>query len=212
MVHYTFDACSPTAAEAQGTGLDATLMGDATCGEEGSLSDALGGAWSSGTALVLDGSGDYAEVADDDRLEPAALTLSAWFWRDEADETTASIVSKGNSDTSSDGYWLSALGLMLCNQGLETELSAEGDARDRWHHVVATYDGDLAQLYLDGAEAARQSVPHGIGYGDEALLLGAMTGRIGRYDHMGLIGEVALWERAMTREEVAELHDWYGLQ
>ncbi|MGI9472405.1 MAG: LamG-like jellyroll fold domain-containing protein [Rubripirellula sp.] len=74
----------------------------------------------------------------------------------------------------------------------------------RWQHVVVTDDGSILRLYRDGelvAETAhgplRQTPNPGLWIGTDAA---------GRYLWDGRIDELAIFDRALTSEEIAEMH------
>jgi hypothetical protein len=212
LLHYRFDGCSAGAVDQQGSGLDASLEGEAGCADGGALSQSLGVSWSSGAALSCDGDGDYAQVEDDPLLEQAALTLALWFLVD-ADATAddpLSLLSKGNSDDGA-GYWLNigeSLNLVLNGGGGEVELGGEtAVTRGGWHHALVTYDGSQGAVYLDGASDGAGAGPGALVYGDERLLIGALTAR--SFDFDGQIDEVVIWDRALDSQEAGGIYDAY---
>jgi formylglycine-generating enzyme required for sulfatase activity len=222
VVYYPFDVCAGTSPEALGTGHDVTLAGDASCEARDALSTALGTRWSSGTALALDGIQDNAVAPDDPIFEPAQFTLSAWIYSDDywscgqgSVNEPCTIVSKGNTEDPAAGYWFhvngdedgdGTLSLVIAGSGGETHLPGSWRAvsASTWHHVVATFDGSWARIYLNGVLHGFQYVTHGIDYGAESFLVGNLTNR--EFEFNGLIDEVALWDYAMSEAEVAALY------
>ena len=199
-----------------GTGLDATLVDNATCGASDSLSTALGTSWSSGTALSCDGDGDYAEALDDPLFESSNFTISTWVFSDDygACYGLCTIVSKAQSEEFTEGYFLYVLASngqleMNVGGGEGGEMTVVGDVLTTsvWHHIVATLDESVVTLYIDGEISASETNSTGISYGDPSFLIGAMTNR--SYDFSGLIDEVALWNYAKNADEVTELYESY---
>ncbi|HHZ67522.1 MAG TPA: hypothetical protein EYN52_06370, partial [Alphaproteobacteria bacterium] len=81
----------------------------------------------------------------------------------------------------------------------------------RWHHVVATYSGGTAStmnLYIDGvldnAEALGTS-PVPVAIDTEDCFLGSQNNST--YNYEGDISNAAVWDKALTAAEVAELHN-----
>jgi hypothetical protein len=78
-----------------------------------------------------------------------------------------------------------------------------------WSHVVATWDGSSAaagiHLYVDGTEAARQSVFDGVGTrnDDSAVPFNLNCNGGGMYG--GAINDVRLFDRVLTPTEIAAL-------
>jgi hypothetical protein len=217
VVYFPFNTCSATSPEASGTGLYAALQ-NGSCDASDALSMSLGTSWSSGTALSCDGQGLCAEAPDDVLFEPAQFTLSAWIYSDDfafcsgGSGLTCSIMSKANTDNSSNGYWLmvfeNSLRMTLAGEGNETDVMGVSTlSTSTWHHVVATFDGSTAALYLNGMLDASQPIDHNVPYGSESFLIGSMTNRL--FDFYGNIDEVAIRNYAMTAAEVKELRDAY---
>ena len=208
VVHYTFD--SDDAVEAMGTGLDAILHDDATTTADGAFDT---------RSLLLDGEGDYAEVVNDPRLMPDEFTLAAWVWMaSDLDDTpcwgqSCSVISMGNTDDDTTGYWLSVdenalLRLNIHNGRDETSIfGTNAVTTDEWHLLVGSFDGENVRLYVDGELDGRGEIAHGIKYGDEPFLIGAMTDRIGQYEFPGMIDDVMLWDEVLDEEDVARLYE-----
>ena len=85
---------------------------------------------------------------------------------------------------------------------------------DKWHHVLATYDGKNKRIYVDGKLDAETAVPHKvmgkaitrygfIGIGSEA---GAFDGPTGpNWAFKGLMDEFLLYHRALNDKEAKYL-------
>jgi hypothetical protein len=73
---------------------------------------------------------------------------------------------------------------------------------DRWQHVVATYDGSEARIYLNGELRSYQSFNSGIASSAADLVIGA-TSSGDRFFFNGAIDEVSVLDRALTAEEVS---------
>lgn len=220
VAYFKFDTCADgTAPESNGAGFDANLRGEAGCTGEDVLSTALASTWSSQAALNLDGEGDFAEAPDAQVFEPAQLTVSAWVYSEDYEacgDSVCTVVSKGNINVASNGYNLMIvwggfgplLRLVICADGVETAVVGTTEISPAtWHHVAATYDGNMARVYLDGEPNGTAMITHGMTYGDENLLIGAITSR--NYDFLGQIDDVALFDYAKTDEEVAALYASY---
>jgi len=209
---YPFDG---DGSDAQGTGADLSLSAGASTTSSNKLSDFLGGSWDSGDSLSLATAGDHASHGDDALFAPSAFTFSSWVRIPDFSQCTGghcSIVSKGNTDGSPNGYWLITNGsgmLRLSISGNGPEASFYGDTltAGQWHHVVATWDGSTGSLYLDGNLGGSQAISHAIGYGSETFYVGTMTNR--SYDLVGQVDELRLYHQALSAAEVATLYGWY---
>jgi hypothetical protein len=72
-----------------------------------------------------------------------------------------------------------------------------------WVHVVLTYNGTNAIIYVDGSEKVNDS------YAPNLSGVYTRIGRIGSdttFDFSGLIEDVAMWSRALTATEVSDLY------
>jgi hypothetical protein len=226
VLHYSFDACAPTVVDEMGTAPDLELQAG-TCGSNDALSGALGGAWSSGTAVECPGvPAQCASAVDDPIFEPERFTISAWVYADDWQRCgtagypeTCTIVSKGNTDGDSNGYWFSAqpsasgteLRLTLAAGGGETEVTAEGGALipSTWHHVVATFDGWNVALFVDGALVSSTTSAFGVTYAAERFYVGTLSFRE-EFSLVGRVDEVKLWDCAKDTAGVAALYDEYA--
>lgn len=73
-----------------------------------------------------------------------------------------------------------------------------------WVHVVASYDGESMQVYLDGEVAGSGREVSGLKLNQSGSPL--RLGWLGKYGHFkGVIDEVRVYERALTRDEVLAL-------
>ncbi|MEE9141820.1 MAG: LamG-like jellyroll fold domain-containing protein, partial [Gammaproteobacteria bacterium] len=80
-----------------------------------------------------------------------------------------------------------------------------------WYHAVATYDGTMMRLYLNGLPVGVQLQPGTIDTNPAAsVAIGAHPSLIGPAAHLdGVIDEVAVFDRALSPTEVQVLHQAY---
>ena len=87
-------------------------------------------------------------------------------------------------------------------------------ADNKWHHLVATFDGDEKRIYVDGELDAKVGAPAKvfgagqarfgfIGIGSEAAAFDAAVGPTWAFN--GLLDEFLLFHRALTEKEVERL-------
>lgn len=217
VLYYRFDDCSRHIPDIMGTGHDLQLAGG-RCEQTNSLSDALDASWGSDASLGCFGAqNSCAQAPDADIFRPQRFTVAAWVQSPDwarCPGDTCSIVSKGNTDDATTGYWLRVIdgfvdvSIAIPNSGVEHELRARSALQDGvWHHVAATFDGARMAIYIDGRGAGSMFIDTGIEYGQEAFLVGAMTGRF--YNHNGLIDELQLWDFALSDAQIEEVHAAY---
>ncbi len=74
-----------------------------------------------------------------------------------------------------------------------------------WHHVAATYDGNLLTMYLDGAPETTRMVG-GISYSVEDLRVGCDLNTGVEDDFFnGLVDDLRVYTRVLTNDEIAAL-------
>jgi hypothetical protein len=86
-----------------------------------------------------------------------------------------------------------------------------GIAADRWHHVVATYDGTRARLYYDGqlqgqVEVRLETTLRG------RFQVGANLSSDDGRDFRGLLADVAVFSRALSGEEISTYYAEHARQ
>jgi biopolymer transport protein ExbB len=201
---------------------DATGLGNALAGlgpipsAAGKLGDALAPA---AGVYGLPLQRDALNVGDN---AGAGLTIEAWINSDSSSEPMI-IAAKSDGDVARtfelvrNGDCTTALRLSFdCTSAVELHSPAVADAGS-WHHVAATFDGDVMRMYQDGELTAEQLViiePPGddggvqpSGYtpceGGAPFGLGALSG--GKLPFHGLVDEL----RVAT---VAHSHEWIRVQ
>ncbi len=114
----------------------------------------------SGSALVFDGVNDYVNIPNTPALNPTtAITVEAWIKADTwvPNPWSNSIVNKEGWITGSQGYTLRCgqNGRLSFNFGFagvwhEIVSPAASMTTNKWYHVVGTYDGLAARIYING--------------------------------------------------------------
>ena len=184
-----------------------------------------------GQALGLNGASAFVRVPDDPSLNPTtAISVQAWyrgpFFTGVGNNA---LIDKGAVAHVSPFYQyhmgITGLGYLPGGTGNEVGFSfvpGGEDAQflrastaqmtpDVWHHLVFTYDGTKARLYVDGVRTNNREVTGDLpGFGDPGfstdLFIGTFANRRGPADHIpGSVDEVAIWNRALTQAEVVEL-------
>ncbi|VVB58145.1 Right handed beta helix region [Candidatus Anstonella stagnisolia] len=174
-----------------------------------------------GSSRTFDGASNYVTVPYAASLAPTgAITVSAWF--STKDKTVAQkIVSK----TEGGAYALGLnLGVPYCNANSICLLINVGGTyynasyatsninNNQWYHMVGTYDGETARLYVNGAEVASNTNPSGaISYASSnPLCIGSEPdGTVcstGQYFN-GSIDDVAIFSRNLSTQEILALYN-----
>jgi outer membrane protein assembly factor BamB len=158
-----------------------------------------GASWTGGkvnSALSFDGVNDYVDCGTGPSLMPTtAITLEAWFKASNV-STYGTIVSTFYYE----GYFL------RINPNAAVEFapgicySPAGTIQPGvWHHVVGTFNGTLAEIYVNGNLVGSQSSGY-LAYTGQSLRIGNNPAT-GLWFN-GVIDEVKVYNRALSAQEV----------
>ncbi len=170
---------------------------------------------STDSACFFDGSGTYVGIPDSSTLDVTNMTLAFWF-RLDSSTTARELVNKmggegtqtlsfGSEHSGGDGriYFRICTGGTI---GTLTDLpSATVIAMGLWYHFLGTYDGAEMKIYINGVH--ENSTPK-----TGAIFNSAEEIKIGRYGYFagwvfhGAIDNVAIWNRALSSNEVSEVY------
>jgi len=189
-----------TVKDSSGNGYDGTILGDVN--------------WTDGKfgkALEFPGvAGSFVNVPDEDGLNLVTWSVAAWINMDEAKNSECHVVIKeepGNvrnygivvtpdfaypTFTSGASVWKNVAGKTPVTDG-------------EWHHLVVTYDQVSEMLYVDGVLDTQTNftdVPD-INPGPLGIGAGGIDGSVGPV--LGLIDEVAVFNAALTEEDVNDI-------
>ncbi|MCW3014146.1 MAG: hypothetical protein JWO02_1238 [Solirubrobacterales bacterium] len=180
-----------------GDAADASSMTDVAGAHAGEYKNGAGGSPRVGisgdgnTTGVFVGNGTYGFV-NNLTAPQTAYTLEAWV--NPADTDDAMIVQHGSAGA------LAIRGGHVFFRQVDTDVTGPALPTGTFSHVVGTWDGHTAILYVDGVpvgSAASEKAPSGtstfyVGYGDLAPWLRGSLDEVAYYDH-ALTGEHVLW-------------------
>jgi len=151
----------------------------------------------------------HVRVPDSAALQPAQFTAEAWVFPTATPSTgPQTIIARGNS--------LNTWDLRLVNnrpqfwshgaQGLE---GPSAIPLNEWTHLAISFDGRTKRLYVNGAEVASRGEPHALVYpASLPITIGSdWTTNASSNLYNGRIDEVAIYNRALTAEEVLSIYN-----
>ena len=165
--------------------------------------------------IELNGTDQFVEIPHDDSLVPLeAFTVEAWFNTELKDKALwQSIVSKNAPGNRSyelrlqpDPHFLVPSWAVVDAAGTFIRANAPDDEEfetDRWYHIAGIWDGksDEAHLYVDGklksSVEATSIWPSTI-----SLFIGKRPQNGGKNFFKGIIDEVRIYDRVLTKAEV----------
>ena len=166
------------------------------------------------SAYYFDGETSYIDCGNDASLNlTEGITVSAWI-NPTSKTATRYIVAKGSATAEDKGYRLlltenDLRGAFDLQDGTESSVQATPDdfSAQRWFHVLTTFDGTSATLYLNGKLIASQDTAGSLGTGPGKLILGMLsadTPNEGRFS--GKIDEVRIYKRVLSKTEATALY------
>lgn len=159
-----------------------------------------------GGALEFDGMNDYVDIPHD-ILPQDAFSITLWFLpkapfgnTKRMDLVASPPATIRNDDRPDFGSNL-AFTIYSTTRRYHTINPTVIPSTGRWHHVAAIYDKSVIKLYLNGNLSATQEA-YVITEGDRDLSIGAYKWLPHSNPFKGIIDEVAVYDRALTAEEV----------
>ena len=176
-----------------------------------------------GGAMSFDGTDSYIEVADSLSLDiTGPISMATWIKADPSQYFRVGLIQKRPSLEPSQGYdlLLGELGrtnmeLVVSNSPSPSILgqveSNTAVTDNQWHHIAATYDGNVMRMYVDGLLENTTEWTTGYLTNDEPLFIsmfqygyndghGNLSGSLN-----GDMDDVRIYNRALSAGEVASL-------
>ncbi len=97
------------------------------------------------------------------------------------------------------------VGLGVWTQPKTVLVSPQPLATGRWIFLAGTYDNRVATLFIDGVAVDQRERASKIPTSSEPLMIG--TGTLGNQFWSGAIGELRIYDGALTRQQVKELYE-----
>jgi hypothetical protein len=161
-------------------------------------------------AYSFDGNGDYIDCGNNSSLNLSnSFTISAWV-NGNTFAQEKGIVSKSQGATpytydlivSNNGGQKVRFDInqnyLFSNQNLNT---------NNWYNIVATYNGSIQSIYIDGVLSSSQNVSTILSSVADHLLLGAhQVSVVPSWSWDGKLDDIAIWNRALTQNEITQLY------
>lgn len=175
------------------------------------------------SAYEFDGIDDYLDVPDSTSLNPSYVTVSAWIKIDSFDRLldNAQVIAKAhsynlqlfNSKTiHANPESIRFVPFSMVPDEVPPDTGPNNIITGKWHHVVGTYDGTMASIYLDGnlkeSLAFEASIPHpGDNLGMGIDLRGSTPNTWDGNWFKGYLDDVRIFNRALKAKEISTLYE-----
>jgi hypothetical protein len=181
----------------------------------GNLNDGeiQGATWTSnalyGGALSFDGVDDCVVIPNSPTINITGnqISIEVWVYIPQLSPAVENIILSKN-------VWSQyKLGFLSTNKFRFTLKNAAGNILDLdsgaitstgWYHVVGTYDGSTAKIYLNGQLSNSAAFSGNIAGSTSDLVIGAYSNKSSFF--RGIIDEVRIYDRALTSDEVQALY------
>ncbi len=197
------EASGTAANDASGNGRTGSYLSTPMLGQAGALTG------DSNTSVGFDGTSEHVSVPYSGALNTASTTLEAWVYPTGGQGRFRAVVS--NRDyvvgstrgsilyASSSNTWQFWLGN---GSGAWTVVGGPAVTLDRWTHVVGTYDGTTARLYVDGTLVASAPSTHTPNPSRPLRAAAGANERAADYLLPGRVDEVAVYPTALNATRV----------
>jgi hypothetical protein len=192
--------------DASGTGQLTMVNGSVTPDEDGAIAD------EHDMALRFGDIG-YVRVASMSELEEAtALTLEAWIRPDSIDAPEPILEFSDGTDLGPHLWQFDTGDKLYTNvidangDGHEITTDAGALTAGEWHHVVVTYDGAHASLYLDGHRLGTTDATGPLRLTGDLYVGHRPTETDLPASFTGVMDEVAVYDHALSEDEIVRHH------
>lgn len=179
-----------------------TFVRDTSFNDNNAL--ATGTTWGTGkvgNGLVFNGSSAYVSGQDNDIA--GTITVSAWVNADASQ--TSTVVGKDTTQGVIELASNTPSFKLTTGATLRTVTAGSAISSTTWHHLVGTYDGTNAQLYVDGVLSQTVAATGAISTNSSVWTIGRDVGGSNYFD--GNLDEIKVFSRALSATEVKAEYD-----
>lgn len=164
-------------------------------------------------ALFFNGNANV-RVPDNETLDfTSAYSIAMWCNTSNLSPGFQTLITKGGEPIESYALFIRSDGRIHAVHRINDERehwdSETTIQADTWHHIVITYDGYFAKVYIDGEMAGTKELVGSITPNNTLLEFGQRTGGTSFF---GALDEVRLYNRTLNELEISALYDQGGFE
>ncbi|MGK5082605.1 LamG-like jellyroll fold domain-containing protein [Bdellovibrionota bacterium FG-1] len=156
------------------------------------------------TAATFNGTTGYVTTASTTAINPTSqLSMSAWI-NPAAANTNSGIIYKGSFASAQGDYQLILnTNIYFRLNGGAVTLIGPVPANNTWSHVVATYDGAMMKIYVNGSSSWSTAYSTVVNSSNTPLVIGAHYSS--SYTFNGSIDDVAVFDYALNPQQISAI-------
>jgi len=159
--------------------------------------------------LKFDGVDDDIYVGDPPSLWLSTFTAMAWIYAYNPSGPQGCILCKGRAYNENYGLFVNGtVRWQFTSGGSYHFIDSTTNVLGKWHFVAGTFDGSYLRLYIDAVKEKEASAanPDMVAL---PLRIGARnTGNTPELWFRGLIGEVRIYNRALSASEISDIYNY----
>ncbi len=159
----------------------------------------------------FDGVNDYLDTADNPLLTTGNnFSIATWVYLNNTANQYEIIAHKTTNYVNGFTFYIYRNGainyviLLIGTTGFNRTIVYTTINELQWYHLVATYDGAVMRLYVNGVQVATANRTGGILNANTPLTIG--TGLGGSYDFNGDLDELKIYNHTLTAAEVSTIY------
>lgn len=171
--------------------------------------------------MFFDGTNDFILYSGFDVKPLPGLTISLWANVLASSPYDMRFVTKSNGTAESAAWWqlsgydnnfaaIESVRFRLKTNGTTTTLIPPADVvfiqLGRWHHIVATYDGQTMSTWVDGKKVASTAKTGNVDI-DSTINMNIGREQTGGQRYSGLMDDIRIYTRGMSAAEIQWLYD-----
>jgi hypothetical protein len=147
------------------------------------------------------------KVADNDLLDPANITVEAWYYK--SANGGGKIVNKWDNVNTSLGYVLQmnsddTAGFYISTDGSTyTHVTTPSLVDEQWYHLAGTFDGSSIKIFVDGVEQNSTALSGTLFNSTASLQINTYSYPDGNQTSgFGIVDEVRIWNTAKLADDI----------